>query len=130
MCFPVKYIGMHLKKNYIIILHVIIWTDSVFSSSGDICQTGNLIRNLQHKRGGKNEAWIDFSTRIKMVFCFHNWSDLLWEKNVLKIKKQILKFWRLRILKNLVHWKNLFKQWNVNAIFVTECFFNFFLEVS
>ena len=132
MCFPVKYIGMHLKKNYIIILHVIIWTDSVFSSSGDICQTGNLIRNLQHKRGGKNEAWIDFSTRMKMIF-FSKIVLTFCEKKLFgRSRMKILKFevegWEFK--ENWDHLNTLFKQWNGNAIFETKCFFNLFLEVS
>ena len=53
-----------------------------------------------------------------MVFRYQNCSDLLWDKNVLVIKKN---FWNLRLkAKNLQnfwdHLNNLFKQWKVRTI--------------
>ena len=54
----------------------------------------------------------------KMVFCYQNCSDLLWEKIVLVIEKY---FWNSRLkaenLQNFSdHWNNLFKQWKDRAI--------------
>ena len=43
-----------------------------------------------------------FQCNQKMVFCYKNCSDLLWEKNVLVIEKFFLD-----------HYNNLFKQWKV-----------------
>ena len=67
-----------------------------------------------------------------MVFCYQNCSDLLWEKNVLVIKKNFLNS-RLKA-KNLQkfwdHYDILLKQWKVGPIFEAEYFFNLFLEVS
>ena len=69
---------------------------------------------------------------VILVFCYQNCSDLLWEKIVQMIKKNI---WNLRLeAENLQevwdHLNNLFKQWKVEQYLVTECFFNLFLEVS
>ena len=60
-----------------------------------------------------------------MVFCYQNYSDLLWEKNVLVIKKN---FWNSRLqaenLQNFWdHKNNLFKQWKVRSIFGSRMVF-------
>ena len=54
-----------------------------------------------------------------MVFCYQNCSDLLWEKNVLVIKKN---FWNSRLKANNLqffwdHLNNLFGQWIIRPIF-------------
>ena len=56
---------------------------------------------------------------MKMVFCYQNCSDLLWEKIVLVIEKN---FWNSRLkaenFQNFWdHLNNLFKQWKVRTIF-------------
>jgi hypothetical protein len=62
----------------------------------------------------------------RLVFCYQNCSDLLWEKKiVLVIKKN---FWNLRLkaenLQNFWdHLNNLFKQWKVRTIFGNRMFF-------
>ena len=61
---------------------------------------------------GKNFRW-------KMVFCYQNCSDLLWEKIVLVIQKN---FWNSRLKAEdskfvWNHLNNLFKQWKVRTIF-------------
>ena len=61
----------------------------------------------------------------RMVFCYQNCSDLLWEKIVLVIEKN---FWNSRLnAKNLQkiwnHWNNLFKQWKVRTIFGNRMLF-------
>jgi hypothetical protein len=69
----------------------------------------------------------------EMVFCYQNWSDLLWEKIVLVIEKNS---WNSRLkaenLQNFWdHSNNLFKQWKVRTIFGNRMFLFFlFLEVS
>ena len=56
---------------------------------------------------------------MEMVFCFQNFSDLLWEKIVLVIEKN---FWDYK--------NNSFEQFKDSSkTFETECFFNLFLEV-
>ena len=125
MCFPVKKLHHNFTRHYLNGL-------SYSVVQGDICQTGNLIRNLQHKRGGKNEAWIDFSTRMKMIF-FSKIVLTFCEKKLFgRSRMKILKFevegWEFK--ENWDHLNTLFKQWNGNAIFETKCFFNLFLEVS
>ena len=57
-------------------------------------------------------------TSRKMVFCYQNCSNLLWEKNVLVIEKN---FWNSRLkaenFQNFRdHLNNLFKQWKVRTI--------------
>ena len=56
----------------------------------------------------------------------------MWEKIVLVIEK---KFWNSRLKDENVQnfldrLNNLFKQWKVRTILVTECFFNLFLEIN
>ena len=60
----------------------------------------------------------------KIVFCYQNCSDLLWEKNVLGILRKTFKIrgWSPRICKIF--------EGKVRTFLVTECFFNLFLEVS
>ena len=58
------------------------------------------------------------ASESRLVCCYHNCSDLVWEKNILTIEKNFrnsrLKaenfqnFWD--------HWNNLFKQWKVRTI--------------
>ena len=61
-------------------------------------------------------TWLTWSK--EMVFCYQNCSDLLWEKNVLVIEKNLwnsrLKAEKLQIFCN--HLSNLFKQWKVRTI--------------
>ena len=61
----------------------------------------------------------------KMVFCFLNCSDLLWEKIGLLMEKTLeIGCWRLRILQ--IFWddlNNLFEQWKVTTIFEAEYIF-------
>ena len=68
------------------------------------------------------KSWY-FVTRIFLTYCEKR-LHLVIEKNFwnsrLKVKN-FQKFWD--------HWNNLFKQWKVRQ-FLTECFFNLFLEVS
>jgi hypothetical protein len=63
----------------------------------------------------------------KMVFCYQNCSDLLWEKNVLVIEKNFwnsrLKAENLKILRSLERFIQRSEQF-----LVTECFFNLFLR--
>ena len=59
------------------------------------------------------------------VFCYQNCSGLLWEKNVLVIKKKI---WNSRLKaenfqKFWDHKNNLFKQWKVRTIFGNRMLF-------
>ena len=68
----------------------------------------------------------------EVVFCYHNCSDLLWEKIVLVIEKD---FWNSRLnaenLQNFWdHLNNLFKQCKVRTISGSRMLFNLFLEVS
>ena len=63
----------------------------------------------------------------KMVFCYQNCSDQLWEKNVLAIE---IFFWNSRLKTNNLqtfwdHKNNLFKQLKVRTIFATEWFSTF-----
>ena len=60
----------------------------------------------------------------KMVFCYQNCSDLLWEKFVLVIEKN---FWNSRLnAENLQkfwdHYNNLLEQWKVRPIFEANAF--------
>ena len=72
-----------------------------------------------------NVKWL----KVRIVFCYQNLSDLLWEKNVVVIDKF---FWNLRLMaENLKmswdHDNNLFKQWMARTIFGNIMFvFNFF----
>ena len=52
--------------------------------------------------------------KLEIIFCFQNCSDLLGEKIVL------MNLWNLQIFWD--HWDNLFEQWMLRTIFVTECF--------
>ena len=71
--------------------------------------------------------WVSSISAVaeKMVFCYQNCSDLLWEKIVLVIEK---KFWNSRLkAENLQkfwdHLNNLFKQWKVRTIFGNRMLF-------
>ena len=71
-------------------------------------------------------------TLRKLIFCYQNCSDLLWEKNVLVIEKN---FWNSMLkAKNFQifwdHLNNLFKQWMVRTISGNRMLSNLFLEVS
>ena len=74
-------------------------------------------------------TWWDILTQgtkiLKMVFCYRNCSDLLWEKIVPVIEKN---FWNSRLkAKNLQKFwdnkNNLFKQWKVRTIFDNRMLF-------
>ena len=78
-------------------------------------------------------TWTSFSIRflkkrlkkMKLVFCFQNCSDLLWEKIVLVIEEN---FWNSRLkaenFQNFWdHLNNLFKQWKVRTIFGNRMLF-------
>ena len=59
-----------------------------------------------------------------MVFCYQNYSDLLWEKIVLVTEKN---FWNSRLKVESLqkfwdHWNNLFKQWKVGTIYGNSAF--------
>ena len=76
----------------------------------------------------KNPALKNVFTR--MVFCYQNCSDLLWEKIVLVVEKN---FWNSRLKaesfqKNCDHWNNLFKQWEI--IFGNRILFELVPQVS
>ena len=61
---------------------------------------------------------------LKMVFCYQNCSDLLWEKIVLVIKKN---FWNCKIFEIT---RTIYSNSESSEQFlVTECLFNLFLEV-
>ena len=90
-------------------------------------QFGKLYRHFMHKMAPQRWIYSTLFLLWKMVFCYQNCSDLLWEKIVLVIQKR---FWNSRLkAENLQkfrdHLNNLFKQF-----LVTECCFNLFLEVS
>ena len=57
-----------------------------------------------------------------LVFCYQNCSDLPWEKTVLEIEKN---FWIFEISRAIYSKSERSEQY-----LVTECFFNWFLEVS
>ena len=62
---------------------------------------------------------------FSVVFCYQNCSDLLWEKNVLVIEKNL---WNSRLkaenLKKIWdHQNNLFEQWKVRTILGNRLFF-------
>ena len=67
----------------------------------------------------------------KMVFCYQNCSDLLWEKIVLVIEKNFeIRGWRPRICKIFEITRTIYSNSERSEQFlVTECFFNLFLEV-
>ena len=84
--------------------------------------------NIQRYKDFDDE---DIDTYIEViVFCFLNCSDLLWEKIVLVIDKNLRQ--KVRICKNFKITKtNSFKHGERSVKFLeTEWFFNFFLEVS
>ena len=60
-----------------------------------------------------------------MVFCYQNFSDILWEKNVLETEKNFLKFEA-----EGQEFANFLRSLEQFIQTVTECFFNLFLEVS
>ena len=67
-----------------------------------------------------------------MVFCYKNCSELLWEKNVLVIKKN---FWNSRLKAKNLQIFEITRTIHSNSdgseqFLVTECFFNLFLKVS
>ena len=78
-------------------------------------------------RKPKKCAW------VRMVFCYQNCSDLLWEKNCSSDREKLLKFEaegrefakKLRSLEQFIQTVK-----GQNNYFVTEYFFNLFLEVS
>ena len=64
-----------------------------------------------------------------MVFCYHNCSDLLWEKIVLVIKKFEAEGGEFaKILRSLEQFIQTVK--GQNNFCITECFLNLLLEVS
>ena len=69
------------------------------------------------------------SLGMEMVFCYQNFSDLLWEKNDLVIEKILLKLeaegWSFKITRTIFSNSKMSEQ-----VLVKECFFNLFLEVS
>ena len=81
----------------------------------------NTIGMMQHALMKLNQ-FVKCDFCIKMVFCDQNCSDLLWEKIVLAIQKNFKKF--LRSLEKFI--QTLKGQNNL----LTECIFNWFLEVS
>ena len=69
--------------------------------------------------------WMGSLENEKMLFCYQNCSDLLWEKIVLVIEKN---FWNSRLKaenfqKFWDHLNNLFKQWKVRTIFGNRMLF-------
>ena len=62
------------------------------------------------------------SAEEKMVFCYQNWSHILWEKIVLVIERN---FWNWRITRTIFSNSERSEQY-----LLTECFCNLFLEVS
>ena len=65
-------------------------------------------------------------TNWKMVFCYQNCSDLLWEKIVIVIEKTF----QPRICKNEITRTIYSNSESSEQILVTECFFNLFPKVS
>ena len=64
----------------------------------------------------------------KIVFCYQNCSDPLWEKIVLVIE---IFFWNSRMkAKNLINSTICSDSERPEQFLATECFFNLFLEVS
>ena len=68
----------------------------------------------------------------KMVFCYQNWSDLLWEKLFQWSRKTFeIRGWRPRICKIFViTWTIYSNSERSEQFLVTECFFNLFLKIS
>ena len=68
----------------------------------------------------------------KLVFCYQNCSDLLWEKKILVIEEKFeIRGWRPRICKIFEITRTIYSNSERSEQFlVTECFFNLFLEVS
>ena len=65
-------------------------------------------------------------SKMKMVFCYQNCSDLLWLKKKIEIRD-----WRPRIRKIFEITRTIYSNSERSEQFlVTECFFNLFLEVS
>ena len=88
---------------------------------------------LFRQRGRKTIFW-QFPTKhnnVKvMIFCYQNFSALLWEKNVLVITFEI-RGWRPRICKIFEVTTTIYSNSERPEQFlVTQCFFNLFLEVS
>ena len=92
--------------------------------------------NSQMERKMKfNLNWIEngkWKQVIKIVFCYQNCSDLLWEKIVLVIEKN---FWNSRLKGENFQIFEITRTIYSNSerseqFLVTECFFNLFLEVS
>ena len=57
----------------------------------DLRARKNVLMTLLHECA-KNSAKNACQSGKEMVFCFQNWSDLLWEKIVVVIEKKLLKF--------------------------------------
>ena len=68
----------------------------------------------------------------EMVFCYQNYSDLLWVKLFYWWRKTFeIRGWRLRICKIFGITRTIYSNSERSEqIFVTECFFNLFLEFS
>ena len=69
---------------------------------------------------------------VVLVFCYQKFSDLLWEKIVLVIEKNV---WNSRLKAENLQIFEIIRTIYSNSerseqVLVTECFFNLFLEVS
>ena len=94
-------------------------------------QFGKLYRHFMHKMAPQRWIYSTLFLLWKMVFCYQNCSDLLWEKIVLVIEKD---FWNLRLKAENLQIFETTKSVGSNSerseqYLVTECFFNLFLEV-
>ena len=117
---------------FLISLLVSYFQRSVWECSLHICSCPCFKHTYKHEFSKitirKSLSWHKYSQKIpvligvkreRMVFCYQNCSDLLWEKNILVIEKN---FWNSRTIYSNCESSQQF--------LLTECFFNLFLKVS
>ena len=109
------------KKNHKLLLHIpkvsklIICIEFYKNNSGFLLQIPNraFVQNIFSALKSIFAIRMIFNPAESLVFCYQNWSDLLWEKIVLYSD------WK----KNWDHLNNLFKQWKVRTIFGNRILF-------
>jgi hypothetical protein len=96
----------------------------VLQPSNSILEISVVLKKIEKNEGEKS--------RKTMVFCYQNFSDLLWEKNVLVIKKF---FWNSKLKAENCNFFEIIRTIYSNSegseqFLLTQYFFNLLLEIS
>ena len=93
-------------------------------NANQVLQSFLFFQSTKKKENRKRKYQTHFRKFRKMVLCYQNCSDLVWEKNVLVIEKTFeIRGWRLRTCKFFeITWTIYSNSERSELILVTECF--------